>query len=113
MFKLISYIRLTIISFLIYFANGYLIKTNGKHKIISVKPEMKRYCTNNNLYSSYDRINCLKTLSDQKINWSNIDYNNKLANEEHELAYQKYKFEKEKVNNKIKELNILYTIHQI
>ncbi len=105
--------------FLIYFStntNSYLIKKNGKKQIISLKPEMKRYCTTNNFISKYDRLTCLKTLSDYPIKEEELTTNSEyfeLMEYEKELQYQKYKIEKEKVNNKLKQMQLIYMINQL
>ncbi len=55
---MISIIFITVIS--------YKANKKGKTHIISLKPEMTRYCTSNHYYTSYDRINCIKTLTGEK-----------------------------------------------
>lgn len=116
---MINFIKHMIFSLLIYFSinvNSYLVKRNGRKQIISLKPEMKRYCITNNYISEYDRLTCLKTLSDFQIREEELTSNSEyfeLIEYEKELQYQKYKIEKEKENNKIKQMHILYTINQL
>ncbi len=97
---------------------GYKIYKKGKTQIISLKPEMTRYCKTNHYYTSYDRINCLKTLSDVKINVIPIenitlDFEEefKKVHIDHNLEYQKYKIQKNTQNDKIRQLNTLYMLH--
>jgi hypothetical protein len=91
---------------------GYMVKTIGKKKIISLKPEMTRYCKSNHLYSNYDRQTCLQTLSDHPISYVDTKYEEKIFTEEYENSYRLYKLEKEKSNNKIKQLHSIYMAHQ-
>ena len=115
-FKLFFYI----LSIFFITTIGYKIYKKGNTQIISLKPEMTRYCKSNNYYTSYDRINCLKTLTGEKLNPISIENQTRMHIEEfkkvhieHNENYLREKVQKQIANDKIKQLHTLYMFHQM